>query len=159
MAFAEQVMPYSNLRYPLICLGDHFFWSFSVTKRVRNASSATLRQSCLDRQRVAYALWSAFFAVYMPSTELRNITRETVLGLRLRTAAMLRICRAAPSSFSMTNRSSSHRWVYFFIQNGFAANASILSYFKGSWGMSLAVLQIAILPNSMGGMCWYLPKT
>src|SRR3990167_8106775 len=34
----------------------------------------------------------------------------------------------------MTNRSSSHRWVYFFIQNGFAANASILSYFKGSWG-------------------------
>src|SRR3989344_3834997 len=36
----------------------------------------------------------------------------------------------------MTNRSSSHRWVYFFIQNGFAANASILSYFKGSWGCS-----------------------
>src|SRR3989338_6719584 len=34
----------------------------------------------------------------------------------------------------MTNRSSSHRWVYFFIQNGFAANASILYYFKGSWG-------------------------
>src|SRR3989344_3138325 len=34
----------------------------------------------------------------------------------------------------MTNRSSSHRWVYFFIQNGFAANASILSYFKGGGG-------------------------
>src|SRR3989344_8018532 len=37
----------------------------------------------------------------------------------------------------MTNRSSSHRWVYFFIQNGFAANASILSYFKGSWGFCI----------------------
>src|SRR3989344_1111512 len=39
----------------------------------------------------------------------------------------------------MTNRSSSHRWVYFFIQNGFAANASILSYFKGSWGLFLVL--------------------
>src|SRR3989344_9645862 len=39
----------------------------------------------------------------------------------------------------MTNRSSSHRWVYFFIQNGFAANASILSYFKGSWGATPTV--------------------
>src|SRR3989344_5224993 len=40
----------------------------------------------------------------------------------------------------MTNRSSSHRWVYFFIQNGFAANASILSYFKGSWGRETPML-------------------
>src|SRR3989344_3015078 len=134
MAFAEQMRPYSSLRWPLICLGDHLFLSFSVTKRVRNASSATLRQSCFDRQRVAYALWSAFCAAYTPYTEFFSTSRDMVLGLLPSTSAISRIPICVPSSFSMTNRSSALMCVYFFIQNGFAANASILSYFKGSWG-------------------------
>src|SRR3990167_5213629 len=126
MAFAEQMRPYSSLRWPLICLGYHLFLSFSVTKRVRNASSATLRQSCFDRQRVAYALWSAFCAAYTPYTEFFSTSRDMVLGLLPSTSAISRIPICVPSSFSMTNRSSALMCVYFFIQNGFAANASIL---------------------------------
>src|SRR3989338_2767123 len=65
----------------------------------------------------------------------------------------------------MTNRSSSHRWVYFFIQNGFAANASILSYFKGSWGADPAVIPNPLVSKAFrpagtsGGLLWETRST
>ena len=102
-------------RYPLICSGDQWLFSFSSIKQRKNVFMATFRHCCFPRHRLTYAPPCAFVAPYTFLTLLLCPSRAMVRGLLFRNVAMVLIDADAVSNFSMVKCSSYDKCAYFFV--------------------------------------------